>query len=584
MRIVVGQRLSDSSAMAKQAQISWLYTGHPTAGLSQINSWATLLLQHYYTNAGISTLRFGTSSGLEESFNGTTNGVHVLRRNGSGVSDCLKSYLADGTTPDVAFAPDCTIDPRYTSWYQAGISATNNSAFSDVYNNTWLAAVSKACLSDGCATISGVWASEWQISSVGSALAGLIDGFEGSLAIIDSNGVVLSTASGATLEPALTCQDRYIQEGSKEVVIHTEYFRKHWSGDLLRANFIGVSMLFFNDFENLHDVSVDYFGMMSLARPQLSMKYEQARNIGVATVCFGVIFIGVIVDKIMLKTKESLLHTFDRNKQVFVDFQEIIENREIKALRERLGLSVEAFERHLQQHPIHRTDATSSSFQSVLSMQEVLQSTAVSFLSDLANGRDAELHLALLLCAPSCQCWLMPLFRAYSSLLYRITVQISLFLVLWLQLVDSHRVSSVALGALLGVLLLDAILHCMMCTIQSRQIVVEGDSQSQRTLDIAMVPWRLKTRQGVACLNVLLLVISLAIYLAYLSGTTGGYRLVSYVAPVLVLVRSEEIWPAINLFLNAIGAAGHIVYIWVCLLLLLSAMAVCHAMFVTQHN
>ena len=92
MRIVVGQRLSDSSAMAKQAQISWLYTGRPTAALSQIDSWATLLLQHYHTNAGISTLRFGMSSGLEESFNGTTNGVHVLRRNGSGVTDCLKVY------------------------------------------------------------------------------------------------------------------------------------------------------------------------------------------------------------------------------------------------------------------------------------------------------------------------------------------------------------------------------------------------------------------------------------------------------------------------------------------------------------
>ena len=70
-----------------------------------MNAWSTQLMEDYYlTNLSskLSMLRYGTTSGLEQSVNTTQDGVRVLSRNFYGNADtaCLRSYYADGTTTD----------------------------------------------------------------------------------------------------------------------------------------------------------------------------------------------------------------------------------------------------------------------------------------------------------------------------------------------------------------------------------------------------------------------------------------------------------------------------------------------------
>ena len=68
-------------------------------------------MDDFYESNKLSTLRFGTTGGLEQSVNGTASGMRVLSRTNG--LDCLKTYLADGTTSDSASYPDnCNYDPR----------------------------------------------------------------------------------------------------------------------------------------------------------------------------------------------------------------------------------------------------------------------------------------------------------------------------------------------------------------------------------------------------------------------------------------------------------------------------------------
>ena len=372
----------------------------------------------------------------------------------------------------------------------------------------------------------------------------------------------------------------------------------------MRNNLIGVDVLYWNDFANFHDVSVQYFGMMSFDRAQLYSEYEKARNSGLAAICFGLVFIGLFVDKIFRKTKESLLHTFDRQRTVFQDFQEMTENPQIKSLRARLEICIQALEYHLQEHPFRRSQmpyleySTTPPFQSEaenisdqeLSTPEALQSIAIGFLQDLTHGRDVEVHLALLLCSAAHRTWLMPLFRVSSSWLCQVAVRTSLFAMLWLELVDTG-VSSVAKGVFLGALLVDASLRAMFGAIQSRSIAVDSKSQHAPATGsllsglLVIVPSRLRTPFGAKCVYLLLLLIGVGEVLWAPEAPSGLTWLVSYIAPVLVLLRNEDIWPALGLFLDAIGAAGSIVYIMAILLLMLSGMTnvLLHGVFSTNN-
>ena len=250
LKMMLGHQMVFSSSMVKQASSTWLHTGALTTHLSSLDSWSTTLLQDHHEGANISTLHFATSQGLQESSNISQTGMRVLSRTGTSVSDCVKTFLADGATSDSSDYPDqCNFDPRYTSWYQAGRTSTNDSTFSNTYNNSLLAAVTKACPGGDCSNGEiGVWAGEWQVSSISGALNVLRDGFEGSLAIIDSNGIVLATSSGITLEPAISCNDTYIKAASMELTDTFSKRRSPTTSTMVKESLIGIVQLNFTDF------------------------------------------------------------------------------------------------------------------------------------------------------------------------------------------------------------------------------------------------------------------------------------------------------------------------------------------------
>ena len=508
------------------------------------------MLQQYYSNAQISTLRFGTSGGLEESSNATSSGVSVLRRDSASYSKCLETYLSDGITKDTAYADKCDYDPQYTDWFQAGKLSATPSTFSDTYDNSWLASVSKACTGNDCSNgIAGIWASEWQISSISDSLAQLILGFEGSLGVIDFNGIVLATSSGITLEPALTCNDSFIREGSKESVGNTKYFKKGWSGALLRETFIGVGVLSWIDFANFPEVASSYFGMMALERRQLYREYEEARNTGLAAVCFGIIFLGLVLDKIMDKTKSNLLHTLDQNKRIQEGFSDSMESPYVKERKQRFAMCIKTLTCHLKSNPIQTNELRylDGLFQSnpveldmvdkqELSLHEALRWISISFLQDLLHHRDIELHLAILMCAPFKRCWLVPLFRVFSSQLYWFGTTVLLLLVLWFELVDADAPSTIK-TVLLAFLCVDGLLCCTLYTIQSWRFEVKTQDISG-VVKLVIVPGRLKTRIQASFFYMFLLVTTFcAHHTAFVPSQAG-----CYIIPLLFLLRNEDVW------------------------------------------
>ena len=62
-----------------------------------------------------------------------------------------------------------------------------------------------------------MWSSDWRIDSLATTLTALQDGFSGSLAIVDPSGIVLSSSSGLSVAPALTCGDAFIQDAAQQV-------------------------------------------------------------------------------------------------------------------------------------------------------------------------------------------------------------------------------------------------------------------------------------------------------------------------------------------------------------------------------
>ena len=132
----LSSKLEASKSTAQQAANIWYFTGMTTSSLSVLDSWGAELMQDLYSSSKLSALRFGTIGGLEEGFNGTANGVRVLRRDSQNA--CLKTYLADGSTSDsTAYPDDCNYDPRYTDWYKAGRDLVGVSGFSNTYDNLW---------------------------------------------------------------------------------------------------------------------------------------------------------------------------------------------------------------------------------------------------------------------------------------------------------------------------------------------------------------------------------------------------------------------------------------------------------------
>ena len=67
--------LTDSLKLVKQATNIWLLTGAPTSDLSVITRWQASLMQDYHSSSKLTSLRFGTVQGFEQSSNGTMDGA-----------------------------------------------------------------------------------------------------------------------------------------------------------------------------------------------------------------------------------------------------------------------------------------------------------------------------------------------------------------------------------------------------------------------------------------------------------------------------------------------------------------------------
>ena len=351
----MGIKLESSTSMAKQAERTWYFTGAATTNLLSINSWLTQLMNAFYEGSKLSTIRFGTYRGLEQGANGTAASARVLSRTSS--SGCLKTYLSDGTTSDAATYPDdCYYDPRYTDWYVAGRKATLQSEFSNTYGDAWLAAVRKACQGNCSTSFVGVWASEWQISSVGTTLARLKDGFEGSLAVVETTGIVLSTSSGVTLEPAISCSDQYIQKAAAVVAGATSYTWSAASGlvvpDLVvltSFNIVGTTQM---TWDNFPEASGKFVALMSFDQAQLYQRYEEFRTVGLILSVFGIILITILVNKCTQKFEMETQSIAAINDSAFEMFTDCSNDHVVSTMMRRCSSKAQALEEHLSRCPL----------------------------------------------------------------------------------------------------------------------------------------------------------------------------------------------------------------------------------------
>ena len=287
--------------------------------LSSMNSWEVSLLKDYAASSNISSLRFGTNVGLEYSVNSTkgdSNGtVRVLSR--SATTDCLKTYLEDGVSADdVTYGDNCYYDPKYSDWYSPAVSAATDFTWSNTYNMSFLAAVSKACVLNNCSNdLLGVWASEWTVESISTNLEQLKEGFVGSLAIVDSTGIVLASSSGENMVPASTTSDTYIQDASSALSDSSSQSaasRKR-PQSLVGYNLIGYVQM---DWEEYPDANNKFLAVMSLDRVQIFKEYQETRSLGVAIFTIGMLLLASFLQVSTSKSKLRFKTTIDMDQEV----------------------------------------------------------------------------------------------------------------------------------------------------------------------------------------------------------------------------------------------------------------------------
>ena len=183
-----------ATVFASQAERIWYFTGAPTSNLSTMNTWTVDMMSDFYSSSPkMAALRFGTTEGLEQAANGTSDGIQVLSRNSSAA--CLVAYLADGITVDAAYPSNCHYDPRYTDWYIHGrhlATAANEDKVTSLYvvhqqgvHTLSAAVVEKATTING--TLAGVWAAQFALNSVGEYLTKLKAGLDGSLFVLSTD-------------------------------------------------------------------------------------------------------------------------------------------------------------------------------------------------------------------------------------------------------------------------------------------------------------------------------------------------------------------------------------------------------------
>ena len=208
MDTYLNETLHANTKMLKQSVNTWSLTGAAVTGLSSLDSWTTDLIRDFYTSSRLSTIRFGTVGGFEQSASCVEANVSVLSRASS--TGCLKSYLSDGVTPDGS-TDICDYDSRYTPWYMAGERGTLSGVNNSRLTGTAYTIGDSSQLGFGAVVKSefyGVWAAEFKLSAIGDYLHRVKDGFEGALFIgsADKTGAGAATPTFESLNLFDTCR------------------------------------------------------------------------------------------------------------------------------------------------------------------------------------------------------------------------------------------------------------------------------------------------------------------------------------------------------------------------------------------
>ena len=201
---------------------------------------------------------------------------------------------------------------------------------------SYIAAVSKACTSYNCSSptnMVGIWASEFSIESISVVLEHLKDGFVGSLAVVDTNTIVLASSSGQNLVPALTTSDSSIQEASKAAFSVGKELRAK-ATTLIGHNIIGFIEMNFTDYP---DANGKYNAIMSFGREQMFKEYDEARNNGLALLTIGVVVLALFIEVSTSKSRARLTTIKIVNREIQQIYMNIIDQDD-GAVKKRLRL------------------------------------------------------------------------------------------------------------------------------------------------------------------------------------------------------------------------------------------------------
>ena len=161
----------------------------------------------------------------------------------------------------------------------------------------------------------GVWASEWTVESISTNLEQLKEGFVGSLAIVDSTGIVLASSSGENMVPASTTSDTYIQDASSalsDTSSQSAASRKR-PKSLIGCNLIGYVYM---DWEEYPDANDKFLAVMSLDRVQIFKEYQETRSLGVAMLTIGMLLLASFLQVSTSKSKLRFKTTIDMDQEV----------------------------------------------------------------------------------------------------------------------------------------------------------------------------------------------------------------------------------------------------------------------------
>ena len=168
-------------------------------------------------------------------------------------------------------------------------------------------------------------------------LAEMLVGLEGSTAILESSGFVLITATGASLQPGLSCTDEYIKSAVKQVGSIRIELRLacayHWvcvsqvaadSGytfSEVEYTGLGFDVVRAQPMSAIETMSVSetYSGTLSVAslgRDQLYSDYEDLLSIGLASVLIATLVLGMLISKMVQKVEMLPLQQEQQYKEV----------------------------------------------------------------------------------------------------------------------------------------------------------------------------------------------------------------------------------------------------------------------------